>query len=505
MKTTGSGFNRKAYEEMKIYAPVAIIKEMGYFDTNMAQNTIDYLNRKNYKGIKQKVRAFIIDGDYRDDILSFFASKADEITWTHIWNAVKAETKANHPELSDHSEQLLKKAGERFTEVIRKTQVYDSVFSRSGFMRSKNGATQMATSFMSEPTTSLNMLANAVVQVKRGKMSKKQGARVLGSLVAASALNALLQSIVTAARDDDEEPKEWSELYLAQLIPNFIENLNPLRQIVYIRDVINIFKGYDVERADMNLFSDLYDAIQKLSSEKASTKDKITTLAGAISAFFGFPLKNITRDVEAAINLIKDAADEEHFSSEDAIREFKDEMNSYLNFELFKTDLESAIKGVQNGDMETYEKYADDIYAGDDAYDLLYEVLKKYGADSSTYKEEKERVIDIKKENGSKNPMPDSAMKDRAIKDYAKERYRPKEDGGDYNKSEPYRQICIALYGSMTDVEEALKNYAITQYMKIRNDGTSEEVEQAEQLCLNVYGSEKAFQEAIRKFEEDDD
>ena len=499
------GLNKIVFEEMKKYAPVAIIKEMGYFDTNMAQTTIDYLNNKTYRGIKEKWNAFWKDGSYRDDVLSFFASRMDELTWTHIWNAVKAETKAHNPELSDNSEQLLKKAGERFTEVIRKTQVYDSVFSRSGLMRSKSELTKMATSFMSEPTTSLNMLANAVVQVKRGKMSKKQGARVLGSLVAASALNALLQSIVTAARDDDEELKEWGELYLAQLIPNFIDNLNPLNQIVYIRDVINIFKGYDIERADMSLFSDLYDAFKKLSSDNASMKDKITTLAGAISAFFGFPLKNITRDVEAAFNLLKDAADEEHFSSEDAIREFKDEMNSYLGFELFKTDLESAVKGVQNGDMETYEKYADEIYASDDAYDLLYEVLKKYGADSSTYKEEKERVIDIKKENGSKNPMPDSAMKDRAIKDYAKERYRPKEDGGDYNKSEPYRQICMALYGSMDDVEEALKNYAITQYMKIRNDGTSEEVEEAEQLCLNVYGSERAFQAAIRKFEEDDD
>lgn len=503
-KTTGSGFNRKAYEEMKKYAPIAVIKEMGYFDTNMAQNTVDFLNKDFYEGAREKLRAFRKDGSYRDDVMTFFASKADEITWTHIWNAVKAETKANNPELSDNSEQLLKKAGERFTEVITKTQVYDSVFSRSGLMRSKDSGVKNAMAFMAEPTTSLNMLSNAVIQAKRGKISKKQGARVFGSLVAASALNALLQTIVTAARSDDDD-KEYAEVYLAQLIPNFIDNLNPINQIAFLKDIVSIFQGYDVTRSDMSLISDFYRAIQKLGSEEASTADKITGLAGAIAAFFGLPVKNVIRDVKAAFNVIHDIHDDDKYSSEDAIREFKDEMNSYLGFELFKTDLESAIKGVQDGDMETYEKYADDIYAGDDAYDLLYEVLKKYGADSSTYKEEKERVIDIKKENGSKNPMPDSAMKDRAIKDYAKERYRPKEDGGDYNKSEPYRQICIALYGSMTDVEEALKNYAITQYMKIRNDGTSEEVEQAEQLCLNVYGSEKAFQEAIRKFEEDDD
>ena len=451
-KTTGSGFNRKSYEEMKKYAPIAVIKEMGYFDTNMAQNTVDYLNKDFYEGAKEKLSAFRKDGSYRDDVMTFFASKADEITWTHIWNAVKAETKANHPELSDHSEQLLKKAGERFTEVITKTQVYDSVFSRSGLMRSRDSGVRNAMAFMAEPTTSLNMLSNAIIQAKRGKISKKQGARILGSLVVSSALNALLQTIVTAARSDDDD-KEYAEVYLAQLLPNFIDNLNPINQIAFLKDIVSIFQGYDVTRSDMSVITDLYKALQKLGSENVSLPDKITGLAGAVAALFGLPLKNVIRDVKAATNVIKDAFDDDQYNSDDAVREFKDEMNSYLGFELFKTDLESAVKGVQNGDMETYEKYADEIYASDDAYDLLYEVLKKYGADSSTYKEEKERVIDIKKEHGSKNPNPDSSMKKRALKEYAKLR-----EHGTYEEAEALRQICIVLYGSMTDVEEALKD-----------------------------------------------
>ena len=451
-KTTGSGFNRKSYEEMKKYAPIAVIKEMGYFDTNMAQNTVDYLNQDFYEGAKEKLRAFRKDGSYRDDVMTFFASKADEITWTHIWNAVKAETKANHPELSDHSEQLLKKAGERFTEVITKTQVYDSVFSRSGLMRSRDSGVRNAMAFMAEPTTSLNMLSNAIIQAKRGKISKKQGARVLGSLVAASALNALLQTIVTAARSDDDD-KEYAEVYLAQLLPNFIDNLNPINQIAFLKDIVSIFQGYDVTRSDMSVITDLYKALQKLGSENVALHDKITGLAGAVAALFGLPLKNVIRDVKAAVNVIKDAFDDDQYNRDDAVREFKDEMNSYLGFELFRTDLESAIKGVQNGDMDTYEKYADEVYASDDAYDLLYEVLKKYGADSYTYKQEKERAINIKKENGSKNPNPDSSMKKRALKEYAKLR-----EHGTYEEAETLRQICIVLYGSMTDVEEALKD-----------------------------------------------
>ena len=438
---------------------------MGYFDTNMAQNTIDYLNMDFYQGIKEKWNAFWKDGAYRDDVMTFFASKADEITWTHIWNAVKAETKANHPELSDHSEQLLKKAGERFTEVVTKTQVYDSVFSRSGLMRSRDNAVKNAMSFMAEPTTFLNMFTNAVVQAKRGKISKKQAGKVLGSLVAASVLNSLLQTIVTAARADDDD-KEYAEVYLAQLLPNFIDNLNPINQIAFLKDIVSIFQGYDVTRADMNLFSDLYNAIQKFSSETATTEEKISGFAGALSAFFGFPLKNIIRDVKAAINVGKDIFDEDHFSSDDALDEFKNEMNSYLGFDLFNSDFENAVKGIRSGDRELYEKYADKVYESDSAYDLLYEVAKADGVNSSAYLNAKRRIEKAKEANGVENPDIDGAMKDRAIKDYAKERTRKKEDGGDYNKTEPYRQLCMQLFGDMTAVEEAFRKYQEKQEKK---------------------------------------
>lgn len=450
-KTTGSGFNRKAYEEMKKYAPVAIIKEMGYFDTNMAQSTVDYLNKDFYEGAKEKLKAFVKDGDFRDDAMTFFASKADEITWTHIWNAVKAETKAKHPELSGNSGQLLKKAGTRFTEIITKTQVYDSVFSRSGLMRSRDSGVKNAMAFMAEPTTSLNMFTNAIIQAKRGKISKSQAGKVFGSLVASSVLNAVLQTIVTAARADDDD-KEYSEIYLAQLLPNFIDNVNPINQIVFLKDVVNIFKGYDITRADMNLVSDLFDAIKKLDSQKATTEEKITGLAGAIAAFFGLPVKNVIRDVKAAFNVAKDVVDDDSYSNEDALSEFKEEMNSAFGFELFKTDLEKAIKAVKKEDEEEYQKYAEKIYASDDAYDLLYEVLKQYGYSSSMYQQAENQCVSVKQKNGSEKPNPKSAMKSRAIREYAELK-----QNGSYQEAEEARQRCIALYGNMTAVEEALR------------------------------------------------
>lgn len=449
VKVTGSGFSRKSYTEMKKYAPIAVIKEMGYFDTNMAQSTVDFLNNNDYEGIKEKVKAFVKDGSYRDEALSFFASKADEITWTHIWNACKAEVKANNSELT--KEQQLEKAGERFTEVVTKTQVYDSVFSRSGLMRSRDSAVKNATAFMAEPTTSLNMLANAVVQAKRGNISKAKAGRVFASLVTASVFNSLLQTIVTAARADDDD-KDWAEVYLSQLIPNFIDNLNPFNQIAFIKDIFNIFQGYDVTRADMNLFSDLADAIDKLDSDKISVDDKIKKIAGATAAFFGLPVKNILRDFDSFKNIVNDFRDDKKYSSETAFDLFKEEMNNMFGFELFNADLDIALKAVEKGDVETYQEYADKIYATDDAYDLLYSILVKYGYNSSQYRTAENRCVEIKKQNGAKEPDPKSSMKKKALKEYAHQK-----KNGTYKDAEPLRQLCIQLYGDMTKVNEALE------------------------------------------------
>ena len=364
-KTT---FTKRSYDEIKKYAPVAIIKEMGYFDTNMAQSTVDYLNNVDYKG-KEKIAAFFKDGAFRDEVFGYTASKADEITWSHIWNACKAETKDKYPDLS--TEESLQKAGERFTEVIVKTQVYDSVFSRSALMRSKNGAVKMATAFMAEPTTSLNMLFNATVQAKRGKFSKKKATRIVASLVIASVINALLQSIVTAARNDDDD-KTYAEKYIAELIPNFIDNANPVNQIAFLKDAISVFQGYDVTRADMSVFSDLYNSIHNLNSDNLTYTQKIESLAGSIGAFFGLPIKNVIRDINSVENVIKGAKNGNSFNpsmakeaTQSEIKEalISDDVLAVFGLDLFpeKDKQQMIYEAIKDGNKEMYKRIADNV------------------------------------------------------------------------------------------------------------------------------------------------
>lgn len=366
--TTHGSYKKGAYEEIKKYAPVAIIKEMGYFDTNMAQSTVDYLNNVDYKGL-EKVPAFFKDGAFRDEVFGYTASKADEITWSHIWNACKAEAKDKYPNLS--TEESLQKAGERFTEVITKTQVYDSVFSRSALMRSKNGAVKMATAFMAEPTTSLNMLFNATVQAKRGKFSKGKATRIVASLVIASVINALLQSIVTAARNDDDD-KTYAEKYIAELIPNFIDNANPVNQIAFVKDIISIFQGYDVTRADMSVVSDLYNSIHNLNSDNLTYTQKIESLAGSIGAFFGLPIKNVIRDINSVENVIKGAKNGNSFNpsmakeaTQSEIKEalLTDDVLVVFGLDLFpeKDKQQMIYEAIMDGNNDMYKRIADNV------------------------------------------------------------------------------------------------------------------------------------------------
>ena len=298
--------HKALWDEVKKYAPVAIIKEMGYFDVNMGKTTQDFITAKEHdgwldllkrldvKGLGRNTKDFVVDSDYRDEVLSWGPAIADELAWCSIWEAVKREMHDKHKGLDVKSEPFLMLCGSRFTEVITKTQVYDSVLSRSAHMRSKDTGMKMVTAFMAEPTTSINMIADALLQGKRG--NRKYCGAAIGAVIASQILNSILVSFVYAGRDDDEDETYW-EKYIGTLTGEVLDSLNPAGYIPFIKDIQSIVKGYDVERSDMAVISDLVNAIQKLSSDKLSVYRKVEGFAGSIAQIFGLPVKNIMRDV----------------------------------------------------------------------------------------------------------------------------------------------------------------------------------------------------------------
>lgn len=292
---------KEAWERALKYSSTALLKDIGGFDTVSGQSTVDWLTKTEYKG-KDKVLKLFTDSEYRDDILAWGPSFADKVTWAHIWKACEKEARANNRALT--GEAFYEAVGKRFDEVINKTQVYDSVLTRSAHMRSKSSTMKAVTAFMSEPTTQANMIASAAFDVKNG--NKGKAVRKISAVVGSQLFNAVLVSIIYGARDDDEN-ETLAEKYISEVVNNFLSSLNPLSIIPLYKDVVSLMQGFDVKRPDMNIISKFVDAIQKVfsKSDKLSTWDRVSGVIGAVGDIWGIPLTNIIRDSEALLNVAK--------------------------------------------------------------------------------------------------------------------------------------------------------------------------------------------------------
>ena len=293
--------HKEEWEEVKKYAPVAIIKEMGRFDTNVGRQTADWIKSSTYETKAEKAKALVTDSAYRDDILSAPAAMADELSWCYIWKAVKNEIKST-TDLKEGSKEFLEAAGKRFTEVIVNTQVYDSVLTRSGMMRSNDTVMKMATAFMAEPTTSLNIIVEGIMSAKRGDTSIAKAS--VGAVSASVILNSILVSLVYAARDDDED-ETYLEKYIGSMTSEVIDGLNPVTYIPFIKDIWSIAQGYDVERLDMSVASDLWKSIEGLFSDSKTPLQKVESFSGTVATLFGLPVKNVLRDARGLFNVVK--------------------------------------------------------------------------------------------------------------------------------------------------------------------------------------------------------
>ena len=346
---------RKSYQELIQYSGTANVKEMGKFDVGMGQSAKQWILDDLNSDSKLKDAAGKID-----NAMGKAPEWMDQMAWASLWEAVKREQKAKNPMMDPNSEAFLQICGKRFDEVVDLTQVYDSVLSRSKIMRSNDGWAQMVTSFMAEPTLTTNMLQDAILNYKENKSTRNHLTVKRAAAVYASSVffNALLQSLVTAARNDDEE-KTYLEKYLAEFTENFMDSINPIGNIPWLQDLLSVFDGYDVERADMALISDLKDALDVVKDENKSMQEKILAASKAIGALFGIPVKNAIREVQAIGNLI--STFQVKHTGEERSRNIKYGILEALPF----NDLEAGwttpyyermLVALQEGDMDEYEE-----------------------------------------------------------------------------------------------------------------------------------------------------
>ena len=310
---------KKSYQEMMEHTGLATIKAMGGFDVGSNRGLNDYIGLEEAPRSKEKVAKWF------QDFFSMGAEYMDKVGWTMIWNAVKREV-ASRKQYEINSDAFFHACEQRFNEIIVKTQVFDSVLSKSGFMRSDNDGVKYLTSFMGEPTVTAGMVFNTHLEVARAIKSKnnvgysvRKLLRTDGALLVTLLLNGMLKAIPYAMRDDEEDESFW-ERWIKHLGENIRGDLNPLNLLPIARDISSIVQGRTVERPDLALLADLFAvgqrAVEVLTDEEKQEEmsaedfyDLAKDLVGAIGNFSGLPVQNIWRDVESYLRLWKDATD----------------------------------------------------------------------------------------------------------------------------------------------------------------------------------------------------
>lgn len=391
----------RTWEEIKRYAPIAQIKEMGGFDVNVGKSTVEYLtDTADYVGW-DKVSGFLKDGKYRDDVLGRLPAYVDELGWGVIWNAVKRETADKHPGMDRNGNAFMNMVADRFTDVIVNTQVYDSVFSRNGMMRSTDTGVKMATAFMAEPATTANMLATAIVKAKRGgKGSQEQLIKTVSAITGSLIVNSALSAIVYAMRDDDED-ESMDEKWLEHFHDNLFESLNPASYVPILRDIVSsMARGFDVERTDMALYGDLLNALNGLSDDNRTGWEKVETVVGALGNFLGIPLKNIIRDGKGVFNAVKIHLDKEtgtstgrHIAVAGAVDNALKSVYPWYQKRNYNDDGEQLLLAIQRGDEEHITRVAERFDSQEKAEGALVSAIGSHYRDGSMTAEEARSIL----------------------------------------------------------------------------------------------------------------
>ena len=287
----------KSAKEAQAHSEIAWWKSQGFFETNMGKSMDEIITGRSTA--KDKVVGLAMKP------AGFF----DDLTWGAIWEATKLWTKKFHPEAEVGSDEFFSITKEKFDDVVDQTQVVDSVLHRPMILRSKNALVKMDMSFMAEPLKSANLLRNAIVDVKNKKPNAtKRLIRVYASCVMATVLAAAAKAIVMAFRDTGDD--EWREKWLESFVGDLLSSLNPVSIIPFVKDILTLLDGYDVERMDMSAISgiikfgqQMVTSAQKGELDTSLSLQNVYKLTRYLSQLTGIPVYNVLREVDTIVDI----------------------------------------------------------------------------------------------------------------------------------------------------------------------------------------------------------
>lgn len=317
-------------EEMEQYSGIAKWKALGFREVNVSRGVLKLI-KHDYKATDKIVEK------------SMAAAEAmDKLTWSAIWEVCKIQTAKS---MNPGSEGYMEAVRDLFEETIYRTQVVDSVLTKTQYMRTPAGMNKWLSSFMSEPSTTYNMLADAVWKVADdarvldeqkaqelgvpkisrsehmsnvGKAMKENAPRI-GRTVGVYAMSAvattLIEGLMSAWRDDDDYEK-FTEQMFDGFWWNLFENMNPIAMLpigsqlwegtktVLENRGLDVY-GYDMSNPINEAFQSvigIFDAWDRYAKGTGTGYNVLYKSAQMLSSITGLPFANGMREVVSLWN-----------------------------------------------------------------------------------------------------------------------------------------------------------------------------------------------------------
>ena len=301
-----SKYSRDAVKEMQQHSGVAVWKDLGYYSTDVGPSLTNAMINKENK--LEKVTL---------DMYGFL----DNMTWGKIWGACKLKVE-DTMNIHEGDEGYWQAVNEQFREVVYRTQVFDSVLSRSELMRQKDVGSSVLTAFLSEPTKTLSLfitnqqIAKQMYDDGNVAEARKLVAKQFGWFISSAAAMAIMKSVYDAMirhiADDDKKDKNFVERFLDALLGenklhtdgNLFGELNPIAMLPVGKDIQSALQGYTPSRLDMSLFVKISDAYKACVDPKNSLVTKLEKVANAAGAFFGLPVDIVYRDLKGSFTFL---------------------------------------------------------------------------------------------------------------------------------------------------------------------------------------------------------
>ena len=364
-----SKYSRDAVKEMQQHSGVAVWKDLGYYSTDVGPSLTNAMINKENK--LEKVTL---------DMYGFL----DNMTWGKIWGACKLKVE-DTMNIHEGDEGYWQAVNEQFREVVYRTQVFDSVLSRSELMRQKDVGSSVLTAFLSEPTKTLSLFITNTQIAKQmydeGNVSeaRKLVTKQFGWFVTSAAAMAVMKSVYDAAirhiADDDKKDKNFVERFFDALLGenklhtdgNLFGELNPIAMLPVGKDIQSALQGYTPSRLDMSLFVKISDAYKACIDPKNSLVTKLEKVANAAGVFFGLPVDVVYRDLKGTFAYL--ASIHDFFTGantkQDLLMDFSKIEKTY---EGNKSSFKKIATDSEKYDSETREKAAKYILENDKEY-----------------------------------------------------------------------------------------------------------------------------------------